>query len=318
MLFLGVDGGQTATVALIADETGCVLGSGEAGPCNHVQGAGGREKFIAAVRESLEEACRQAGVAPEFAAACLGFSGGPDDKEALVREILSVEKLLVTDDATIALTGASALTGAVGRQPGIVTIAGTGSISCGRNAAGRRARAGGWGYVFGDEGSGFDLVRQALRAALRFEEGWGPQTALRVMLLTQTGARTANELMHRFYTTDFPRSRIAALAPCINDAAAQGDVLAIELLHAAAGQLAMITAAVRGQLFTAREPVRVSWMGGVFRSERVRERFHTLVELEDGCTAGPAAQRPAVGALMEAFELAGLAVEPTNVPSPMP
>jgi len=80
----------------------------------------------------------------------------------------------------------------------------------------------------------------------------------------------------------------------------------------------MITAAVRGQLFTAREPVRVSWMGGVFRSERVRERFHTLVELEDGCTAGPAAQRPAVGALMEAFELAGLAVEPTNVPSPMP
>jgi N-acetylglucosamine kinase-like BadF-type ATPase len=312
MLFLGVDGGQTATLALIAGETGRVLGSGVAGPCNHVQGAGGREKFIAAIRGSVEAACAQAGVAPAFVAACLGFSGGPEDKEALVREILSVEKLLVTDDAAIALTGA------VGRQPGIVTIAGTGSISYGRDALGKRARAGGWGYLFGDEGSAFDLVRQALRVALRFEEGWGPRTALHAMLLEQTGARTANELMHRFYTSDFPRSRIAALAPCINETAARGDVLAIELLHAAAGQLAMITAAVRGQLFAAGEPVRVAWMGGVFGSVRVRERFRTLVELEDGCTAGPAAHSPAVGALMEAFQLAGLAVEPSNVPSAMP
>ena len=312
MLFLGVDGGQTATLALIAGETGRVLGSGVAGPCNHVQGAGGREKFIAAIRGSVEAACAQAGVAPAFAAACLGFSGGPADKEALVREILPVETLLVTDDAAIALTGA------VGRQPGIATIAGTGSIAYGRNAAGKRARAGGWGYLFGDEGSAFDLVRQALRAALRFEEGWGPRTALHPMLLEQTGARSANDLMHRFYTTDFPRSRIAALAPCINEAAAKGDLSAIELLHAAAGQLAMITAAVRAQLFAAGEPVRVAWMGGVFRGVRVRERFRTLVELEEGCTAGPAAHSPAAGALMEAFQLAGLAVEPSDIPSPMP
>ena len=307
MLFLGVDGGQTATLALIADETGRILGAGEAGPCNHVHGPGGREKFLAAVQGSVEEACGQAGVAPAFAFACLGFSGGPADKEALVREVLSGEKLLVTDDAAIALAGA------VGHQPGIVTIAGTGSISYGRNAAGKRARAGGWGYVFGDEGGAFDLVRQALRAALRFEEGWGPQTALHAMLLEQTGAGTVNDLMHRFYTTDFPRSRIAALAPCINDVAAQGDVLAIELLHAAAGQLAMITAAVREQLFAAGTPVRVAWMGGVFRSVRVLERFRTLVEFQDGCTAGPAAHSPAVGALMEAFRLAGLAVEPSGL-----
>src|SRR5258706_176871 len=77
---------------------------------------------------------------------------------------------------------------------------------------GRAARAGGWGYIFGDEGGGFDITRQALRAALRFEEGWGPATALRVMLLQATGARDANDALHRFYTQEYPRPRIASFS----------------------------------------------------------------------------------------------------------
>jgi len=312
MLFLGVDGGQSATTAMVADENGLVRGVGVAGPCNHVYGPGGRERFVAAVQGSVETACARAGVVPVFAAACLGLSGGPADKEQLAGEFLQTEHLLVTDDARIALTGAT------GGAPGIVTIAGTGSISYGRNASGKQARAGGWGYVFGDEGGAFDLVRQALRAALRFEERWGPPTALHPLLLERTGVRTANELVHLFYTTDFPRSRIAALAPCINVAADEGDVLAVQLLHDAAAQLAMISAAVRGQLFAGGDPVRVAWMGGVFRSERLCERFRTLVELQEGCTAGPALRCPAAGALIEAFQLSGLAVLPSNIPAAEP
>ena len=226
-----------------------------------------------------------------------------------MKELIDAERFFITDDAAIALTGAT------GGAPGIVTIAGTGSISYGCNSAGKRARAGGWGHVFGDEGGAFDLTRQALRAALRFEEGWGPRTALHPMLLADTSAATANDLLHRMYTAELPKPRIAAMARVVDEAAVNGDPVAIELLNAAANQLATITAAVRGQLFHAGENVRVAWMGGVFRSNLLRERFRMLVELEDGVAAGPPAMGPAAGALMEAFRLAGLDVKPSNVSS---
>src|SRR5208282_6278819 len=103
---------------------------------------------------------------------------------------LRAEQMMVTTDAAIALSGATA-TG-----QGIAAIAGTGSIAFGRNAEGRTARTGGWGYIFGDEGGAFDIARQALRAALRMEEGWGPETALRRMLLEATGAATVNQAQH--------------------------------------------------------------------------------------------------------------------------
>jgi len=157
-LYLGIDGGQSGTTALIGDESGRVVGRGKAGPCNHARASEGRRKFLAALRDSISAAIQGD---PEFAAACMGFSGGPDDKEALAREVVRAERYLITHDAHIALVGAT------GGAPGIIVIAGTGSIAFGRNAAGKSARAGGWGYVFGDEGGAFDLVRQALRAVLR-------------------------------------------------------------------------------------------------------------------------------------------------------
>ena len=96
-----------------------------------------------------------------FASACLGFSGGPADKEPLLREVLTADRILVTHDARIALSGATA------GEPGMIAISGTGSIAFGCGPTGEVARAGGWGFIYGDEGGGFDIVRQALRAALR-------------------------------------------------------------------------------------------------------------------------------------------------------
>ncbi|MBV9670050.1 MAG: hypothetical protein JOZ43_03755, partial [Acidobacteriales bacterium] len=196
-LYLGIDGGQSSTKALIAKESGRIIGHGRAGPCNHVRTCQGRAKFFEAVSGSVNAACNQAGIDAStvtFAAVCLGFSGGPEDKEAHSRELIRSTKYKITHDAEIALSGATA------GQPGIITIAGTGSMVFGRNAAKKTARAGGWGYVFGDEGGAFDLTRRALRAALQFEEGWGRPTVLRAVLLESTGARDANDLLHRFYT----------------------------------------------------------------------------------------------------------------------
>ena len=239
--FLGVDGGQSSTFALIGDANGRVLGGGRGGPSNHVGASEGKAKFTGAIQACLSAACASAGLDAatiHFAAACLGFSGGPADKEAILREILRSDRTIVTHDALIALSGAT------GGEPGVIAIAGTGSIAFGRNASGKSARAGGWGYVFGDEGSGFDIVRQALRAALRLEEGWGKSTSLRQILLQQTGASDINELLHRFYTPEFPRPRIAAFAKLVDEAAENGDALAREILNEAAQELASIAAAV--------------------------------------------------------------------------
>jgi N-acetylglucosamine kinase-like BadF-type ATPase len=222
--------------------------------------------------------------------------------------MLDAGKLIVTTDALIALAGATA------GEPGIITIAGTGSIAFGRNASGKTARAGGWGYVFGDEGGGFDLTRQALRAALRFEEGWGPPTALHHTLLTAAGAASADSLMRRFYTTEFPRPRIAGFSKLVDQAAREGDVVATALLRTAAQELASLTAAVRRQLFQAKEPARVAYIGGVFRSAILLERYRMLVELEDGNSCQAPVYGPATGALIEAYRAVGMNPKLTGVP----
>jgi N-acetylglucosamine kinase-like BadF-type ATPase len=193
--YLGVDGGQSSTTALIADEAGRIVGRGQAGPCNHVAAPEAEEKFKRVIGGCVREACEDAKLDAEtivFTAACFGFSGGPHDKEIYTRALIRSEKYKFTHDAEIALTGAHE------GAPGIVVIAGTGSMTFGRNAEGKTARAGGWGYVFGDEGGAFDLVRRALRAALAAEEGWGPDTLLTLYFCKQPALKLLTELCMAF------------------------------------------------------------------------------------------------------------------------
>jgi N-acetylglucosamine kinase len=291
--FLGVDGGQSGTAAVIGNDSGLVLGAGEAGPCNQAGSVGA----------SVAAACRQAGLdsaAVEFESACFGLSGGPEDKEAMLRSAVHVKQLTVSTDAVIALAGATE----TGR--GIITIAGTGSIAFGRNAEGRTARVGGWGYVYGDEGGAFDIFRQALRAALRMDEGWGTHTQLRAAILDATGARDANHAVHLMYTAEWPRDKAARLAPLVDAAAEAGDSVAREILNTAARQLALLAGAVRSQLWKPGEAVEIAYVGGVFGSRTVLERFRMLVELEDGVRCIAPRYGPAEGALLEAYRSAGI------------
>ena len=158
-LCLGVDGGQSATKAVVGDLEGRVLGRGEGGPCNHAKEGAGRERLERGLREAVGAALAPLGLTlrtTQFEAACLGMSGGPDDKREIIAELIDAAAIEVTTDAHVALYGA--VVGA-----GVIVIAGTGSIALGRDAEGVVYRAGGWGYIFGDEGSAFDIVRRALR-----------------------------------------------------------------------------------------------------------------------------------------------------------
>ena len=308
--FLGVDGGQSSSTALIGDGTGRVVGFGRGGPCNHVSAAEARAKFTTAIGDCVAQAREAAGLSAdvEFETACYGFSGGPADKDALVAEMFRAGKRLVTHDAYIALCGAHA------GAPGIITIAGTGSISFGRGAQNGLMRAGGWGYVFGDEGGGFDLTRQALRAALRVDEGWGPPTSLRDALIGETGASDANDLMHRFYGGELTRPRMAAMSRLVDEAATAGDLVADGILMEAAQQLAGITLAVRKRTFTPQECAPVAFLGGVFNSARLLERFRTLLERDGLALVSTPKHGPAAGALLEAYRMAGLGLQLSGLP----
>lgn len=310
--YLGIDGGQSSTTALICDETGRIRGHGRGGPCNHARTGEGRTKFFNAVTSCLEEGCCEAGLDPttvSFASVCLGFSGGPKDKEAYSRELIRSERYKVTHDAEIALCGATAA------EPGIVVIAGTGSMAYGRNAEGKSARAGGWGYIFGDEGSAFDITRHALRAALQYEEGWGASTSLRRVLLDATGATNADDLLHRFYTTEYPRPAIAALAPLISRAAEEGDATADRIVREAGEKLAWFAESVYRSLFQTGVKAPVAYTGRVFRSDLLRNSFIARVRESIGCRAAPPRLSPVAGAVLEALRLDGNQSELSDVPA---
>jgi len=114
--------------------------------------------------------------------------------------------------------------------------------------------------------------------------------------------------MHRLYTQEWPRSRVATLAQVVDRIAESGDPVAIDLMNSAAQHLALLAAAVRRQLFRENEHSRLAWIGGVFGSNVLLSRFRMLVELEGSVTVGPPAHAPAVGALMLAYRAAGLKV----------
>jgi len=309
-LFLGVDGGQSSTTAVIGDQTGRVLGSGRGGPCNHVGKAEGRERFVTAISGSVGAACASAGLnagSVRFRHAFFGLSGGPEQRREILETLVKADAISITHDGLVALAGAH------GGEPGIITIAGTGSISFGRNAQGRQARAGGWGYIYGDEGGGFDIVRQAVRASLRAEEGWGPPTSLRARLLEATGEKLADGLLHQLYGSAYPRATVARMAPLVDEAAIEGDAVAREILSGAAQALASYTAAVRQQLFAPGEAVAIAGIGGVFGSRLLCETYRILVQLEEGCVLREPRYAPAVGALIEAWRAEGLKVRPVGV-----
>lgn len=297
-LFLGVDGGQSSTTAIISDDSGSVLGRGTGGPCNHITGPEARDKFRNAVGDCLRQACAEAGISFEslqFSAACLGFSGGSEDKEVYARELIRSHRWKITHDAEIALAGATA------GQPGIMVIAGTGSMAFGRNLAGRTARAGGWGYLFGDEGGALYIVKQALRACLRHEEGWGEPTALTKVFLSAGAASTVNQLLHDFYALS--RSEIAIYARLVDKTAQANDNAARLVLEDAGKQLAIYVCGAYQNLFLPADTFQVSYVGGAFQSKYLLQAYVSEVERNLGVTVNAPLMSPAAGAVLEALRL---------------
>jgi N-acetylglucosamine kinase len=263
---LGIDGGGTKTLAAIADEHGTLCDIGLGGPANF------DDIGVAAARDHVGQAvaaARQAAGLPDvpFAAAFLGIAGvvSPKDRE-IVRAIAGELALAPADRVGVDHDCRIALAGGLSGRPGIVLIAGTGSSCFGMNAAGEAWRSGGWGHVLADEGSGYWLGVEGLKAAVRAYDGRGAPTALLGQLQGHLGLAHMDDIMHRLYVTKMSRAELAALAPIVIAAATDGDMIAQELIERGAQELADTVLAVAERLGFARGASELALTGGLFHA----------------------------------------------------
>jgi N-acetylglucosamine kinase-like BadF-type ATPase len=296
---IGVDGGQTSTTAVIADETGCLLGIGHGGPANHIHEPGGVERVQRSLADAIRGAIFMADLQnARIASACLGMTGSSQQMETICAPIVPTEQLIFGHDTRIALYSVT-----FGR-PGVVIIAGTGAAAYGVNSYGEQAQAGGWGYLLGDEGSGYWIAVRALNACCRATDGIEPPTQLLALLLRHLELEDLKQIHARVYSGQMARPDLAALAEIVSRAAAQGDATARMILREAGKELALAVNAVLQRLHIEDQPVTIGTVGGVFRAGRAvlrpfRERVKQVAP-----QAGIMAPRvpAAVGAALMALE----------------
>lgn len=249
-LLLGVDGGGSKTVAWIAlsshDGQPRVVGRGLSAGSNPQ--AVGFAAALANLEEAIRLAREEAGQQERpFDVAVLALAGSdrPENRRVFEKwlvEELAVPRFRIVHDALPVLAAGTS------DGWGVALISGTGSLAFGQAADGRQARSGGWGYLFGDEGSGYAIAAAGLRAVARANDGRGPSTPLTEAMLERLQLDGVQRLVTAVYGSDDPRATIASLAPVVVNAAEQGDAAAGEILDVAASELAEMVASVARRL----------------------------------------------------------------------
>jgi N-acetylglucosamine kinase-like BadF-type ATPase len=304
--FLGIDGGGTKTHAVITTASYKIIGEGFSGASNPVRV--GFDLAVAHVSETVKQACEQAHLAPQdIAAGCAAIAGISHPihyhtmKKGLVRR-LGIDHLELVTDARAALEGA------LDGKSGVVLIAGTGSIAMGINDARAVERSGGWGPTLGDEGSGYDIARQALKAVAASFDGRAPRTVLTERLCRRFGITSAKDLPGVIYNNDAEEStEIASLARLVADAAAEGDAVARAILAQAGRDLGELAVSVIRKLGFESQTFRVAYVGSVFKAgDCVLDPLRAAVrEIAPRAEVGPPLRPPEIGAV----KLAQAAVE---------
>ena len=236
---LGVDGGATKTLAAVLDLKERALHVGRGGPSN--EDAVGPEKALGALLGAADQAIAEAGIERgELGSAVLAIAGTSTDSIAANLRRSRDDGWIVVND----VVGAWATVNAGG--PAVAAIAGTGSNVFGVGADGSSWRTGGWGHLLGDEGSGYWLGTESIRAALRDRDASGPPTRLGEIACAFFEVADIEALVTLVYSKPLTKGEIAALAVETGKLADQGDEVALELYGRGAdllgGQIAAVIA----------------------------------------------------------------------------
>ncbi len=301
---LGIYGGQATTTAVVADETGCLLGTGVSG----IGAASGEQEggrgLSAHVREAVMAAIRAADLQnARIACACLSVSGtrglmAEEQIEALCAPHVPAALLLVRPRPLAAFYSVT------WGRPGIVMLAGREASAYGRNALGVQAHCGGWGAQMGDEGSGLWIAGRALNACCHSHDGQAAPTLLLPLVLDHLGMEDLKHVQRALGEERGERIDIAGLSETVSRAAAQGDKAARRILREAGRELALNAQCVLKRLEIEREPVVVGTVGGVFRAGRgvLRTFREMILQTAPDAQIVPARVPLAVGAALIALE----------------
>ena len=314
MHVLGIDAGGSKTVALLADRAGRVVASGRAGGANlQTEGELQVEKIF---HDVIDQATRGRDIHVD--AVCLGVAGvdRPNDGR-VIREIMRRlgfrANTLIVNDALIALVAGA------GSNPGVVVISGTGSIAFGVSERAVAARAGGWGATLGDEGSGYWIGRRALEAVARDVDRRGPRTGLTELVLRHFSLSRPSELVSEIYHQPQGRRAIADLGSVVDRARADGDVVAAEIMAAAADELALAASTVISRLDMRGEQFPILLSGGMLKGSGwlAGEVARRMAEVAPRSAVRPLVEEPASGAVRLALgEAQGSVRVPPYIDSP--
>jgi N-acetylglucosamine kinase-like BadF-type ATPase len=272
---IGVDGGGTKTLALLGDLDGNVLARGLSGPSNY--NAVGFDAACLALERAISMA--RIDCPGEISALCLGLAGAGREGDIQRFQNWAVDHfpktaVKVVSDADILLM-AGAPSG-----PALALICGTGSIVYGRTVTGELIRAGGWGYLFGDEGSAYAIGIAGLRAVMQAYDGRRPETLLSEMVLEHYGLlHTPPELVHTIYGAESHHSAVATLSNLVEQAAGRGDSVAIGILEESARELARAIAAVYRRLGALTVPLVVTG-GTILNGRYLQKAFNHACETQ--------------------------------------
>ena len=303
---IGIDGGGTKTRAILADEKGTAIVE-STGPGSAVRPGGAEHSadVVAAVVKDALASANMSHVTPRVL--CVGVAGvGDDDQrqafwQALVSRDLA-EEVVVHADAMIALDDA------FGDGPGVLLIAGTGSVAFGRGPTGTVMRCGGWGPHLGDEGGGGWLGRRALSSVAAAQDGREPETALTGAVLTATQVDDVRGLVA--WAASATPAELASLAPAVLRAAEGGDRRAITLVGLAVEELALHVRTLGRKLFAdERAAVPVAFSGGLLvPGSFLRKKMeHRLKSAVPGAQLHSAEVDAARGAVRGALRYLGVA-----------
>jgi N-acetylglucosamine kinase-like BadF-type ATPase len=306
MMYLGVDGGGTKTALCLVDEGGHVAARTQAPSCYYF--TVGLDLVGRVLQEGIDEVCEQASVTPaDIRYAFFGLptygevSGDVSTLDAMPGEILGHSRYSCDNDMVCGWAGS------LGGVDGINVVSGTGSITYGERQ-GHGARVGGWGDLFGDEGSAYWISIKGLNAFSRMSDGRLPvgplHEALRTHLELAGDLDLVDVVLNRWQGG---RSKIAALSRIVAHAAETGDECAAQILSEAAYELARLVDTTRCILdFGPMERVPVSYSGGVFSERSIVEGFEAALEdLYDGYELRKPLYTPVIGAAIYAARLAG-------------
>ncbi|MEU6765089.1 BadF/BadG/BcrA/BcrD ATPase family protein [Streptomyces sp. NPDC046853] len=306
-MYLGVDGGGTKTAFAVVDAAGTVLGTADEPSTAPALGEHGMQTARTVLRDGITKACRQAGTDPaHLKHAFLGLPGHGESAsltaalDALPAEILGHDRYTVGNDMVCGWAGS------LGLADGINVISGTGSMAYGVLRR-REARTGGWGELFGDEGSAHWIAVQGLNLFTRMSDGRTPPGPLQAVLRRRLGLDTDLDLVDVMLLGRPDRTAVAAVSRHVSEAAAEGDESCARILTRAGEELAALARAARRALGAAPdEEVPVSWSGGVFTVARVREAFTgALASFPEPYATRPPLTTPVLGAALLAARIAG-------------